>query len=100
MNSSPLNFGYLGEIDATSAGTAYVVGTRSPLLVTRDGGASWQAQQAVGDVTGGSAQVVFFDSTHGVVLGRQNTATAPVAIWHTSDGGVHWTTLAPVVASI
>lgn len=96
---NPLIDGYLGEVDATSAATFYVIGIRSPLLVTHDGGASWTALQSVGDVNGSPAQVIFFGARDGVVLGRLNDATASVAIWHTSDGGASWSALTPCYGS-
>jgi len=92
---TPLNYGYLGEVDATSARTAFVIGDRSALLVTRDGGQSWTALGDVGDVNGEPAQVAFFGATDGLVLGRANTATAPVTIWHTSNGGHSWSAVVP-----
>jgi hypothetical protein len=42
--------------------------------------------------------VIFFDPAHGIVLGRANTATSPITIWHTSDGGRSWGALAPRVS--
>ena len=96
---NPLIHGYLGEVDATSAGTFYVIGIRSPLLVTHDGGASWTALRSVGDVDGSPAQVIFFGAREGIVLGRLNKATAPVAIWHTSDGGASWSAVTPSYGS-
>jgi photosystem II stability/assembly factor-like uncharacterized protein len=97
--SYPLIYGYLGEVDATSAGTFYVIGLRSQLLVTHDGGASWTALATVGDVNGSPAQVIFFGAREGIVLGRLNNATAPVAIWHTSDGGASWSAVTPSYGS-
>ena len=96
---NPLIDGYLGEVDATSADTFYVIGVRSQLLVTHDGGASWTALASVGDGNGSPAQVIFFGARDGVVLGRLNNATAPVAIWHTGDGGASWTALTPSFGS-
>jgi len=43
--------------------------------------------------------VIFFGAQDGIVLGRLNNATAPVAIWHTSDGGASWTALTPSFGS-
>jgi photosystem II stability/assembly factor-like uncharacterized protein len=90
-----LSQGYLGEVAATSASTAFVVGDRSPLLLTRDSGASWRALPDVGDVNGEPAQVAFFDPADGLVLGRANTNVAAITIWHTADGGRNWTALVP-----
>jgi photosystem II stability/assembly factor-like uncharacterized protein len=98
MNTNQLNFGYLGQVDFTSATSAYVVGDRSPLLVTHDSGSSWQAEQEIGDVTGPPAQVIFFDTAHGIVLGRGNTAASnPIVIWHTNNSGASWTKQTPKV---
>lgn len=93
--SSPLSYGYLGSVSATSPSTVFVTGVRSPLVATHDGGASWNADQSIGDVNGSPAQVVFFDATNGIVLGRENTGTSPVVIWHTADGGGSWSELTP-----
>jgi photosystem II stability/assembly factor-like uncharacterized protein len=96
---SPLDNGYLDEVVALSADTAFVIGPRSPILVTRDGGASWQARENIGDADGAlPGEVVFFDSDHGVVLGSANTAAAPVTIWRTSDGGRNWSAVLPSVS--
>ena len=93
----PSLLGYLGNVAATSSTTAFVVGDRSPLLITRDGGNSWEALQTVGDVNGMPAQVIFFGAANGVVLGRENTASSPIAIWHTADGGLRWTEFTPTI---
>lgn len=98
-NANPLTYGYLGEIDAVSATTAYVIGPRAPLVVTHDGGVSWQAQKQIGEDAGGTeAQVIFLDPDHAFVLGRANTATAPIVIWRTANGGRSWTAVTPNVS--
>jgi photosystem II stability/assembly factor-like uncharacterized protein len=97
---SPLSQGYLGEAVATSAQTVYVIGDRSGLVITRDSGGHWRNLGAtVGDVNGTPAQVAFFGPRDGTVLGRENTAQAPIAIWHTIDGGHIWSALTPSGAS-
>ena len=97
---SPLSQGYLGEAVATSAQTVYVIGDRSGLLITRDGGHHWQNLGAtVGNVNGTPAQVAFFGPRDGIVLGRENTSKAPIAIWHTTDAGRHWAAVEPSAAS-
>ena len=97
---SPLSQGYLGEAVATSAQTVYVIGDRSGLLITRDGGVHWRNLGAtVGDVNGTPAQVAFFGPRDGIVLGRENTAQAPIVIWHTTDGGAGWSAVTPSKAS-
>ena len=88
---SPLTGGYLGTIDALSATEAFVIGPRSQLDQTTDGGATWTGRSDPGDTAGGGAQVVFFDARHGLVLG-DTEASGRVAIWHTSDGGASWST--------
>ena len=94
--NGPLSNGYLGEVDAVSATTVYLIGARSPLVFTRDGGVTWHENNQVGETAGGTqAQVIFFAPAHGIVLGRANTATAPITIWRTSDGGRSWSALAP-----
>ena len=97
---SPLSQGYLGEAVATSKRTVYVIGDRSGLVITRDGGGHWRNLGAtVGDVNGMPAQVAFFGPRDGTVLGRENTAQAPIAIWHTTDGGSRWSAVTPSGAS-
>jgi photosystem II stability/assembly factor-like uncharacterized protein len=93
-----LSDGYLGEVDAVTADTAYVIGPRNPLVFTHDGGLTWHVQTAVGYGNGSPAQVVFFDRADGVVIGRPNTATAPVNIWRTSNAGETWTAVTPTVS--
>ncbi len=97
---SPLSQGYLGEALATSAQTVYVIGDRSGLVITRDGGRHWRNLGAtVGNVNGEPAAVTFFGPRNGIVLGRETTAQAPVAIWHTTDAGRHWSAVKPSAAS-
>ena len=97
---SPLSEGYLGEAVATAAQTVYVIGDRSGLLITRDGGRHWRnLDDSVGDVNGTPAQVAFFGARDGIVLGRENTAQAPIVIWHTTDAGSSWSAITPTGAS-
>jgi len=49
-------------------------------------------------VNGSPAQVIFFDAHHGVVLGRQNTASSPITIWRTTNGGMSWMSLTPKIS--
>jgi photosystem II stability/assembly factor-like uncharacterized protein len=93
-----LSDGCLGEVDAITADTAYVISPRNPLLFTHDGGLRWHQQHAVGYGDGSPAQAIFFDRDHGVVIGRPNTANAPVTIWRTSNGGKIWTAVTPTVS--
>ena len=94
---SALAEGYLGTLAATSPSTAFALGDRSPLLITHDAGASWRALAEVGDLNGEPAQVLFVSPRAGIVLGRANTTTAAVTIWHTSDAGAKWTALQPSI---
>jgi photosystem II stability/assembly factor-like uncharacterized protein len=90
-----LDAGYLGAIDAVSARTAFLVGGRSPLTVTTDGGESWRAvNPLIGGSDAGTAQVIFFNSRDGVVLGT-GSATGEPALWRTSDGGAEWSKVVP-----
>jgi photosystem II stability/assembly factor-like uncharacterized protein len=91
-----LAFGYLGGIDAVSPDTVYLYGDRSSLLVSHDGGALWQAvQPLIGDTSGGTQQVIFFNASDGVVLGEDGDTNEVATLWKTTDGGGQWTTVAP-----
>jgi photosystem II stability/assembly factor-like uncharacterized protein len=93
---SPPDFGYLGAIDAVSATTAFLVGGRSSLLVSHDGGASWvPVEPPLGSTAGGTQQVVFFDPAHGVVLGDDDNNNDAPTLWSTGDGGKHWLAKVP-----
>ena len=88
----PLDFGYLGQIAAVSAGTVFLVGDRSSLLVSTDGGASWRAvRPLIGDTSGGTFQVIFVSRRDGFVLGDNDVP----AIWRTLDGGARWSRVYP-----
>lgn len=91
-----LTGGYLGQITAVSASTVYLVGGRSQLMVTRNGGATWHAVSAVtaGDA-GGTGQVMFFGAKDGIVTGNDDNADEQIALWRTSDGGTRWTVVLP-----
>ncbi len=95
--SSPLEDGYLGQVDATTASTAYVFGNRSDLLVTHDGGARWE-ETPVNDGAGGPSQVVFFNPSDGVAIAYSSLSSLSIAIWHTGDGGNTWTAIIPWVS--
>jgi photosystem II stability/assembly factor-like uncharacterized protein len=87
----PLDSGYLGQLDAPSAGTVYLVGSRGPLLVTRDGGRRWQAVAPLIDENGeGTGQVQFVSPADGFVLTLGAGASEWPALWRTSDGGHRW----------
>jgi photosystem II stability/assembly factor-like uncharacterized protein len=93
--------GYLGEIDAVSNKTIYLVGDRSSLEVSRDAGVTWSSvPPGLGGDAGGTFQVTFFGSSSGVVLGvGEGNGPGQVGniVWSTSDGGAHWTTRHPRV---
>jgi len=93
---NPLGSGYLGSIDAVSASTVYLVGDRSPLLVTRDGGSHWSAVRAVTAGTdGGTGEVAFTSKSDGIVVGLDSGDNEAPTIWVTSDGGLRWSALHP-----
>jgi photosystem II stability/assembly factor-like uncharacterized protein len=92
----PLDFGYLGQIDAVSAGTAFLAGDRSSLLVTTDGGSRWRTvRPAIGDSGGGTAQVIFVSRRDGFVLGDDGRNNERPTIWRTTDGGTRWSAVLP-----
>jgi photosystem II stability/assembly factor-like uncharacterized protein len=97
VTTGPLAAGYLGEIDAVTADAVYLLGGRSPLLVTHDGGVTWSAVggSTIGDTGGGGQNVIFFNPSDGVVLG-DNGQTGATTIWSTSDGGATWDSVIPI----
>jgi photosystem II stability/assembly factor-like uncharacterized protein len=93
---TPLDSGYLGQIDAVHAGTAFLVGDRSSLLVTTDGGSRWRTvRPVIGDSGGGTAEVIFVSRRDGFVLGDDTRRGERPAIWRTTDGGSHWSAVVP-----
>ncbi len=94
---SPLDSGYLGAIDSISATTTFLVGGRTQLLVTRDGGKTWQPViPRVGGSGENTDQVIFFDSHDGVVLGTDSNIGQ--ALWTTTDGGATWSEIVPTIS--
>jgi photosystem II stability/assembly factor-like uncharacterized protein len=92
---SQLN-GYLGAIDAVSKNTIFLVGGRSPLEVSRDGGTKWYAvPPGMGSTAGGTTSVTFFSPSKGIVLGDGDQENERPTLWSTSDGGVDWITRRP-----
>jgi photosystem II stability/assembly factor-like uncharacterized protein len=93
--------GYLGEIAALDKRTVYLVGPRSSLLATHDGGATWAAVKAVTAGTeAGTIQVLFFNRRDGLVLGVDDQPPyhpQQPTIWMTRDGGAHWTAVHPAI---
>jgi len=95
--ASPLSGGYLGQVVSPSDRVALVVGIRGALVVTRDAGVSWQAIRSVGDTNGNPDEIAFVSPTSGLVLGRLKNGPAPVALWHTADGGRTWKSVTPIL---
>lgn len=92
----PLDSGYLGQIAAVSAGTGFLVGGRSSLLVTTDGGSRWRTvQPLIGDSGGGTFQLIFVNRREGFVLGDDSRNNELPTIWRTSDGGTRWSSVLP-----
>jgi photosystem II stability/assembly factor-like uncharacterized protein len=94
--AAPLVAGYLGDIDAVSADTVYLVGGRSSLLVTHNGGVTWTVQPTIGDTSDGTQDVIFFNPSDGVVLGDDGQNDDVATIWSTSNGGATWRAVVPV----
>jgi photosystem II stability/assembly factor-like uncharacterized protein len=94
---SNINFGYLEAIDLVTSKEAFLVGGRSSLLVTHDGGTRWRAvQPLIGSSAGGTSQVIFFNRSHGLVLGNNDNDNENLTLWSTTDGGKHWTAELPI----
>ena len=95
---SNINFGYLGTVDLVSTQEAFLVGDRSPLLVTHDGGTHWQAVRNVAAGGGGDSSFVeFFDASHGLVFGNDDNNNEKLTLWRTADGGKHWSAKVPLI---
>ncbi len=90
-----LDSGYLSDIDAVSPDTVYLVGNRSALLVSHDGGASWHAVPSIGDTSDGTQRVIFFNELDGLVFGSDPTRSDQPTLWDTNDGGARWTAVVP-----
>jgi photosystem II stability/assembly factor-like uncharacterized protein len=88
--------GYVSEIDAVSNRTLYLVGDRSSLMVSRNGGTSWSVDPpGLGGDSGGTSQAIFFSSSHGIVLGDNDQDNELPTLWSTTDGGAHWSVRVP-----
>lgn len=83
-----LTAGYLGTLVAVSAATAYLAGPRSPVRKTTDGGATWKVVLTSRTIPTKSSALTFFNSTDGLVVGEAGGVST---LFHTSDGGKHWT---------
>ncbi len=98
--TQPLIDGYLGEIDAVTDDTVFLVGGRSALLVTHDGGASWATvQPTIGDTSDGTSNVIFFSPLDGIVLGNDGNNDDVATLYSTSNGGVTWHSVVPSTES-
>ena len=86
---SPLEFGYLSGVVYLSPSKAFVVGDRTQLLTTNDGGAIWKPVSSVSAPGGDTFGVRFFGANLGYVVG-DNGSIAGTSIWSTVDGGASW----------
>jgi hypothetical protein len=84
--------GYLGQVEAVSATTAFIFGSRSSIRVTTDGGKTWTDAGSYSTLV---SSVIFFSPYVGVASGL--SPHEHPNIWHTDDGGASWTLLTPVI---
>jgi photosystem II stability/assembly factor-like uncharacterized protein len=79
----------------------YLVGNRSPLLATADGGSRWHVVKAVtAGSDAGTSQVIFFNRSDGLAVGVDDSPPyypQQPTIWRTSDGGARWTVIRPKI---
>lgn len=95
---SSIDYGYLAQICLLNSDDAFLVGGRSSLLETRDGGIHWRAvQPLIGSSAGGTAQVRFFGGTHGLVLGNDDSDNENMTLWSTTNAGRNWSVEIPQV---
>jgi photosystem II stability/assembly factor-like uncharacterized protein len=93
---SDIENGYVGSIDLLSARQAFLVGGRSSLLETNDGGSRWTAvEPLIGSTAGGTSEVSFLNGSHGLVLGNNDNDDERMTLWSTDDGGAHWNVVLP-----
>jgi photosystem II stability/assembly factor-like uncharacterized protein len=93
---SNINFGYLGSIDLVSSQEAFLVGGRSPVLVTHDGGIHWYPVRKVSAGGGGGTSLVeFFNPSHGLVFGNDDNNNEVLTLWSTADSGKRWSAEVP-----
>jgi photosystem II stability/assembly factor-like uncharacterized protein len=80
-----------GTIVFSSLTTGWILATDSSLLVTHDGGATWQFQPLPVATSAGSWLDVpqFFDPQHGFMI-YASSPTAPAVLLATSDAGSTW----------
>jgi photosystem II stability/assembly factor-like uncharacterized protein len=92
LNTIPgISNGYLDEVFAIDANTAYVtcyklLGTTGTIGIykTTDGGVTWNRQNAYNSSQTGPAYIYFFDSQNGVVIGDY------LETYTTTNGGENW----------
>ena len=88
---SGITNGYLAEIFATDANTAYVscyklVGTTGTIGIykTTDGGNTWNRQNAYNSSQTGAGYIYFFDEQNGIAIGDY------LETYTTTNGGTNW----------
>jgi photosystem II stability/assembly factor-like uncharacterized protein len=75
----------------SSLTTGWILGTNGSLLVTHDGGVTWQVQPLpiTPDARGGISSPKFFDPQHGQIVAWASSSSS-VVLLVTSDGGSTW----------
>ena len=97
-SGAPLDFAYLGGIDAVTGAVAFLSGGRSSLMVTYDGGTRWRiVRPLIGDTSAWSGPVTFFNRSDGVLIAESGNTNEMPAIYHTTDGGMHWSKVMPTI---
>jgi photosystem II stability/assembly factor-like uncharacterized protein len=84
--------GYLGDLVATGAATAFYVGDRSSLMATHDGGRTWTPERGFSGDASASGGLTFVNAQDGWAIDLGFGAHS--VLWRTRDGGAHWTRLA------
>ena len=108
MQALPETADKIATIDTYGGGEGYLLDQSGVLFFTQDDGAHWRetSRLDLGDLKMSFsayqlAAMRFADSQHGliVILSSPYGTTEPVIAFHTSDGGVTWTSeIVPVVA--
>jgi len=81
--------GYLGDLVALSATTAFIDGGRSFLQVSSDGGQTWsRTVPVIGDGSLGVGGLYFADQQAGWVI--DGVGNPDATLWRTTDGGRSW----------
>ncbi len=98
ISPSPISSGYLGDIAATSATTAFIDGGRNVVQVTHDGGVSWELTSAnIGDDGDlGTGGLFFANREDGWFIEGQGNTTGS-ELWRTTDGGDTWAHVWPLL---